>query len=60
MKKILECRRSSLALVAMVLLFILAWKQGVTATEAIAYPLFLLSGGVAAANALEKIKNPKV
>ena len=60
MKKIWNCRRSSLALIGMLILGALAWKQGAQATEAVAYPILLLAGGVAAANAIESVKKPKV
>lgn len=59
MKKIWNCRRSMLSLIGMSFLFILAYKQGASATEAVSYPILLLAGGVAAANAIESIKKPK-
>lgn len=50
MKKILECRRSSLALIGMLLLTILGYTKGADVAVAIA----TISIGVSGANAFEK------
>lgn len=54
MKKIFSCRRSSLALIGMSMLFILAIVQGVAATQAVALGIAGLGGSVAFANAIDK------
>jgi len=58
-KKILNSNSSMLSLIGMVLLFILAWKQGPAATEAVSMPIFMLAGGVAAARAYKEVKGVK-
>lgn len=57
--KILNSASSTLSLIGMLLLFGLAWKQGPTATEAVALPIFMLAGGVAAARAYKEVKGIK-
>jgi hypothetical protein len=54
MIQILKCRRSSLALIGLLLLFILGMTQGKEVAIAIALPIAGIIGSIGAANAYEK------